>query len=116
MKVNRAIGTRNVINILINGLGKYTIESHIICFKSLLRGSVLYAAEAMINLKEKEIKLIEKAEKLTLQDLFKTESSAPRHFIYLELGILFAMYVLCDMHLKHAHIKSGQRFINDESF
>ena len=89
MKVNRAIGTRNVINILIKGLRKYTIESHIICFKSLLRGSILYAAEAIVNLKEKE--------ELTLQDL---ESSAPRHLIYVELKVLSAMYVICDMHLK----------------
>ena len=97
MKVNRAIGTRNFINILIKGLGKYTIESHIICFKSLLRGSVLYAAEAMVNLKEKEIIIIEKSEELTLQNL---ESSAPRHLIYVELNILSEMYVICDMHLK----------------
>ena len=45
IKVNKAIGTRNVIKTLIKGLGKYTIESGIIYFKSLLRGSVLYAAD-----------------------------------------------------------------------
>ena len=53
MKVNKAIGTRNILKTLIRGLGKYTIESGIIYFQSLLRGSVLYAAEAMVNLKEK---------------------------------------------------------------
>ena len=57
IKVNKAIGTRNVIKTLIKNLGKYTIESGIIYFKSLLRGSLLYAAEAMINLKDKDIKL-----------------------------------------------------------
>lgn len=60
MKVNKAIGTRNIIKTLIKDLGKYTIESGIIYFKSLLRGSILYAAEAMVNITEKEIRLIEK--------------------------------------------------------
>ena len=52
-KVNKAIDTRNMIKSLIKGLGKYTVESGIIYFKSLLRQSILYAAEAMVNLKEK---------------------------------------------------------------
>ena len=94
MKVNKAIGIRNVIKTLIKNLGKYTIESGIIYFKSLLRGSLLYAAEAMVNLKEKEIKLIEKSEEATLRDLLKTEFSAPRHLLYLELGIIPARYVI----------------------
>ena len=104
IKVSKAIGTRNVIKTLIKGLGKYTIESGIIYFKSLLRGSVLYAAEAMVNLKEKDIKLLEKAEESTLRDLLKTEFSAPRHLLYLELGIIPARYVIKHrkiMHLKH---------------
>ena len=53
VKTNKAIGTRKVIKTLIKGLGKFTVESGIIYFKSLLRGSILYAAEAMINLKKK---------------------------------------------------------------
>ena len=32
--------------------GKYTIECGIIYLNSLLRGGILYAAEAMINMKE----------------------------------------------------------------
>ena len=34
----------------------------------------------MVNLKEKDIKLIEKAEESTMRDLVRTECSAPRHF------------------------------------
>ena len=36
---------------------------------------------------------IEKAEEATLRDLLGTDFSAPRHLLYLELGILPAMYV-----------------------
>ena len=66
MKVNKDFGTRKVIQTLIKGLGKYTVESGIIYFKSLLRGSILYAAEVMINLNMKDVKLIEKSEEATL--------------------------------------------------
>ena len=48
---------------------KYTIESGKMYFKSLLRGSILYAAEAMVNLKEKDIKLIDKSEENILSTL-----------------------------------------------
>ena len=80
MKVNKAIGIRKVIQTLIKGLGKYTVEGGIIYFKSLLRGSILYATESMVNLKEKDVKLLERAEEATLRDLVKTESSALHNF------------------------------------
>ena len=104
MKVNKSIGIRKTIQTLIKGLGKYTIESGIIYFKSLLRGSILYATESMINLKDSDVKLMEQAEEATLRDLVKTEHSAPRHLLYLELGVIPARYVIKQqkiMHLKH---------------
>jgi hypothetical protein len=103
-----------MIKTLIKGLGKYTVESGIIYFKSLLRGSILYAAEAMVNLKEKDIKLIEKSEEATLRDLVKTECSAPRHLLYLELGIIPARYVIKQrkiMFLKHILMQSKNSLI-----
>ena len=69
MKTNKAIGTRNCIKTLIKGLGRLTIESGLIHFKFLLRGSILYAAEAMINLKYKDINLIERSQEATLQNI-----------------------------------------------
>ena len=51
MKVNKVIRTRTTIKTLIKHLGKYTIESGILYFKSLLRGSLLYATESMVNIK-----------------------------------------------------------------
>ena len=101
MKVNRAIGIRKTIQTLIKGLGKYTIKSGIIYFKSLMRGSILYATESMVNLKENEIKLLEQAEEATLRDLVKTEQSAPRHLLYLELGIIPARYVIKQRKVMH---------------
>ena len=92
--MNKAIGTRKMIKTLIKGLGKYTVESDIIYFKSLLRGSILYKAEEMVNLKEKDIKFIEKSEETTFRDLVKTECSAPRCLLYLELGTIPARYVI----------------------
>ena len=41
-----------------------------------------------------DIKLIEKSEESTLRDLVKTEFSAPRHLLYLELGVTPARYVV----------------------
>ena len=58
----------------------------------------------MINLKEKDIKLIERSEEATLRDLVKTEISAPRHILYLELGIIPKRFVIKQrkvMYLKH---------------
>ena len=103
MKVNKAIGIRKVIKTLIKGLGKYKVESEIVYFKSLLRGSMLFATEVMMNLSVKDVKLIEKSEEATLRDLVKTQCSAPRHILYLELGIP-ARFVIKQrkiMYLKH---------------
>ena len=63
-------------------------------FKCLLRGSLLHATEVMFNWKETDIKLIEKSEESTLQDLIKNKFSASRHLVYLELGVIPARYVL----------------------
>ena len=104
IKVDKAKGIRKNYKTIIKGLGKHTIESCIVYFKSVLKGSILYATEAMVNFKENEIKLIKKTEEATLQDLFKTDFSAPRHLLYLELGIIPARFVIKlgkVMHLKH---------------
>ena len=63
----------------------------------------------MVNLKEKSIKPIDKSEEATLRDLVKTKCSAPRHLLYLELGIIPARYVIKQrkvMHLKHILIQN----------
>ena len=92
-RTNKSIGTRNTIKALVKGLGIYTIESGVIYFKSLLRGSLLYATEAMINIKETDIKIIERAEASTMLVLLKTEMGTPRHILYLDFGVLSVRYV-----------------------
>ena len=38
--------------------------------------------------------MIEKAEEATLRDIMKTQCSAPKHLLYLELGIVPARFVI----------------------
>ena len=98
-----------MIKTLIKGLGKYTVESGIVYFKSLLRGSMLFATEVMMNLSVKDVKLIEKSEEATLRDLVKTQCSAPRHILYLEIGIVPARFVIKQrkvIYLKHILMQS----------
>ena len=59
-KQKRAIGIIKTIEYLIKGLGKFTIECGIIYLNSLLRSSILFAAETMYDVKEKEFRLIER--------------------------------------------------------
>ena len=47
---------------MISGLGTYSVESGSIYFKSLLRSSLLYAAETYYNITEMELRLIESKE------------------------------------------------------
>ena len=62
----------------------------------------------MMHLNVKDVKVIERSEESTLRDLFKTQCSAPRHLLYLELGIIPARFVIKQrkiMYLKHILIQ-----------
>ena len=50
-KQNKAIGIKKDIEYRIKGLGKYTLEGAMIYINSLLRSSVLFAAETMYDIK-----------------------------------------------------------------
>ena len=71
---------------LIKNLGPYTYEGAIIYIQSLIRTSVLYAAETMCNTSEAELRAIEKIEESVLRKVFRTKQSCPRHLLYLESG------------------------------
>ena len=58
---------------LIKHLGPYTFEAAIIYIKSLLRTSLLYGAETLFNLTEKELRAIEKVEESVIQAVFQTK-------------------------------------------
>ena len=52
-KRNKSFGTHKQIINMINRIGKYTMECGFIYLNSILRGSKLYGAEAMIDMTEK---------------------------------------------------------------
>ena len=73
-------------------LGKYYFECAVILMKSMLRPSILYASEMYYNLKESEIRHIEKIEEEYLRKILKTGKGCPLSQLYLEMGIYPARY------------------------
>ena len=71
---------------MVKELGKYSIECGFIYLNSLLRGSFLYTAEAMINISEQDFRHIEQIEEDLMRKLFSTDRSCPLHLMYLEAG------------------------------
>ena len=91
-KENKANGIIKVLQYLVRGLGKYTLEGGMIYLNSLLRSSILYASEAMYNVKENELRQIERIEENMLGKLFKTVQGCPIYQIYFASGHLPAWY------------------------
>ena len=85
-KKKRAIGITKRIQYLVKDLGKYTIECGIIYLNSLLRSSILYAAEAMYDIKEKEFRQLEMIEEDLLRKILKTGKGCPIFMLYCEAG------------------------------
>ena len=77
-KRNRSIGTQKLIP---KHLGPYTyiFEAAMIYIKSLLRTSILYGAETMCNLNEKELRTLEAIKESDLQKVFQTKRSCSCH-------------------------------------
>ena len=67
-------------------LKKYYFECGLIFMNVILRGSILYASETYYNLKEKEIRIIERIEENFMRKLLKTPASCPVVQLYLELS------------------------------
>ena len=93
-KENKAIGTRRQIISMIKGCGKYTFESAFIYLNSLLRGSILYAAETYYDMKESEYNAIQKIEENLMVDIFGTMITCSKHLLYLESGQIPAKYII----------------------
>ena len=91
-KRNKCIGTQRQILKLVEPLGPYRFESAWIYIQSLIRNSILYASEAMTNVKEKEYRAFECIEESVIKQVFKTLRSCPRHLLYLEAGVIPARY------------------------
>ena len=91
-KKNKSIGTQKKIVKLVEPLALYTFESAVIYIEALLRSSILYASETMVNLKESEYRALEKIEESVLQKIFQTTRSCSRHLLYLESGMTPARF------------------------
>ena len=67
-------------------LQKYYFECAIILLNTMLRPSVLYASDMYYNLKEGEIREIERIEENFLRKVLNTQKGCPIVQLYLELG------------------------------
>ena len=102
-KRNKSIGTHKQITNMVKGCGKYTIECGFIYPNSILRGSILYGAESMLNIKEDDYRKIEQIEEQQMRLLFSTERNCSIHLLYLESGQIPARYQIKRMILNYYH-------------
>ena len=91
-KKNKSIGIiRSIIN-MVKGLETYTVKIGLIYLNSLLRSSILYAAETYYNLSERNFRMLEEIEEDCLRKLLETGSKCPIALLYLETGQLPARF------------------------
>ena len=67
-------------------LRKYYFECALIFLNIILRTSILYASETYYNLKENEMRALERIEEQFLRKIFKTTKACPISQLYLEAG------------------------------
>ena len=67
--------------------------------KSLLRSSILYACETYYNLKESEVRQLERIEEEFLRELLKTSRGCPLSQLYLEVGLIPAKFEIIKIRL-----------------
>ena len=75
-------------------LKKYYFECGIIFLNVMLRSSIFYACKTYYNLKETEVRQLERIEEGFLRKMFKTTKGCPISQLYLELGHIPARYHL----------------------
>ena len=75
-------------------LGKYYFQSAIIFLNLLLRSRILYASETFYNLKEIEIRHLERIEESYLRMMFQTSKGCPIVQLYLETGFFPARFAI----------------------
>ena len=86
-------------------LKKYYFQAAIIFLNVILRSSILYACETFYNLKETEIRQLERIEEGFLRKMFKTSKGCPITQLYLESGLIPARFAIKKCRL--LFIKSG---------
>ena len=90
----KAKGTiRRIFNRLNSlNLQKYYFECAIVFMNTMLRCSILFACETYYNLKESELRQLERIEERFLRELLKTSTGCPITQLYLEVGQYPARY------------------------
>ena len=90
-------------------LKKYYFECGMIFLNVMLRSSIFYACETYYNLKETEIRQLERIEESFLRKLFKTSRGCPLSQLYLESGHTPARY-----HVKKTRLLFLQYILKEE--
>ena len=85
---NKSIGvTKKIFNKLNSlKLQNYYFECSLIFLNVMLRSSILYASETYYNLKEQELRQLERIEESFMRQVLKTKRGCPIKQMYLELG------------------------------
>ena len=98
---NKSIGViRNIMNKLESlNLKKYFFECGLLFMNVFLRPSILYACETYYNLKESEIRQLERIEEGYMRKLFKTSKGCPINQLYFELGQIPARFTIWKLRL-----------------
>ena len=78
-------------------LRNYYFECSIILMNSILRGSILYASDMYYNLKESEVRQIERIEEGFMRQVLKTTKGCPITQLYLEMGQIPARFEIQKM-------------------
>ena len=98
---NRSHGTIKKIFSKLNSLNlqKYYFECGMIFMNVMLRSSILHASECYYNMKEKEIRQLERIEENFMRQLLKTKKSCPINQLYTELGQVPARFDIIKLRL-----------------
>ena len=101
MLKKKSIGTIRKIFTKLNKLSlkNYYFEVGMIFLNVMLRSSILYASETYYNLKEIEMRQIERIEEGYMRQLLKTSRGCPIAQIYLELGQVPARFDIFKLRL-----------------
>ena len=87
MKKKSVWVSRKILNRLQSlNLNQYFFECGIIFLKVILRSTILYGSETYYNLKENELRALERIEESFIRKLLKTSTGCPISQIYLETG------------------------------
>ena len=98
---NKSIGvTRKIFSKLESlNLKNYYFECSVILLNAILRGTILYAADMFYNLKENELRIIERIEEEFMRKILKTSKGCPITSLYLVLGQTPARFEILKMRL-----------------